>query len=181
MPGVSPTDDVVTEPAGDLPAEGARKLSGRRIAIITTIAVLVLGGIGTAVFFLTRDDDKPAASSTSGSGQAGNGPDAKQGGSTPAAAPQGPGSNPAEAGNAKQVAEQAVKAFNAHDLQAMKKISCDPEAVPDNLLPETKVELAADPELTGDTGSVELKVILGDQSTTTPLPLRKLNGAWCVD
>lgn len=178
MPGASPTDDLVTEPAGDLPA--APTLNRRKIAIIAAIAVLLLGGIGTAVYFLTKGDDQPAASQGA-AGPAGPAADAKQSGSTPAAAPPAAGQNPAEVGNAKQVAEQAVQAFNAHDLQAMKKISCDPNAVPDNLLPETKVELAAEPELTGDTGSVELKVIMGDQSTTTPLPLRKHNGVWCVD
>jgi hypothetical protein len=180
MPGASPTDDVLTEPAGDLPAEAGKRLSRRRIAIIAAIAVLVLAGIGTTVFFLTNGDDKPSANS-SGAGPAGTAPDGKPSGST-LAAPQAPGPGAAaEKGNAKQIAEQAVKAYNTHDLQAMKKISCDPAAVPDALLPETKVELAAEPELTGDTGTVELKVILGDQETTTPLPLRKQNGIWCVD
>lgn len=168
MAGASPTDETAT------------KLSRRKIAILVTIAVLVLGGIGTAVYLLTKGDDKPASQGGAG-GPAGPAPNANQSGSTPAAAPPAVGPSAAEAGNAKQIAEKAVQAFNAHDLQAMKKISCDPESVPDNLLPETKVELAADPELTGDTGSVELKVIMGDQSTTTPLPLRKHNGTWCVD
>jgi len=168
----------VTEPAGLLDA--TKRLSRRKIAISTAIAVLVLGGIGTTVYFLTRADDKPAASQGNAGG-AGAAPDGKQSGATPAGNPPAAGPSAAEAGNAKQVAQQAVQAFNAHDLQAMKKISCDPGAVPDNLLPETKVELVGDPELTGDAGTVELKVMMGDQSTTTPLPLLKHNGVWCVN
>jgi hypothetical protein len=180
MPGASPTDETVTEPAADLAAEPASKLNGRRIAIIAAIAVLVLGGIGAGVYFLTKGDDKPASQGSAGQ-QADPAPNGQQRGSTPtsAAAPDAP--TAADAGSAKQVAEKAIQAFNAHDAQAMKKISCDPQAILDNLPPEARVELAGNPELTGDNGSVEIKLIIGDQSTTTPLPLRKNNGVWCVE
>lgn len=180
MPGVSPTDETVTEPAGDLAAEPAKKLSGRRIAIIAAIAVLVLGGIGAGVYFLTKGDDKPASQSSPGK-QADPAPNGQQSGSTPTSAAAPGGSASGDAGSAKQVAEQAIQAFNSRDAQAMKKISCDPEAILDNLPAEARVELAGNPELTGGNGSVEIKLIIGDQSTTTPLPLRKNNGVWCVE
>jgi predicted lipid-binding transport protein (Tim44 family) len=155
--------------------------------IISAIAVLVLAGAGLTVYLLTRSDDKPAASQgdpRSGGPGATAPATAGQSASTPAAAPPPPtGPAAAEVGSARQVAEQAVQAFNAHNADALKKISCDPRAVDpaDNAAPEARVELAANPELTGDTATVELKLIIGDQSTTTPLPLRKQNGVWCVD
>jgi hypothetical protein len=155
--------------------------------IISAIAVLVLAGAGLTVYLLTRSADKPAASqgdSRSG-GPGATGPTtAGQSASTPASAPPPPtGPAAAEVGSARQVAEQAVQALNGHNTDALKKISCDPAAIgpADNAPPEARVELAANPELTGDTATVELKLIIGDQSTTTPLPLRKQNGVWCVD
>jgi len=161
----------VTEPA-------TRKLSTRAITIVAAIAVLVLAGVGTTVYFLTRGDDTTTGSR--GGDQNGGGP----GGSAPVAAPPPPtGAAAAEVGNARQVAEKAIQAINAHDAETLKKISCDPEGIgpADSAPPEARAELVANPELTGDTATVELKLIIGDQSTTTPLPLRKQNGTWCVD
>jgi hypothetical protein len=169
MAGASPTD--------------ARKLSSRTIVIVAALAVLVLAGVGTTVYFLTRGDEPAANQGGQSGGPAATAPtNAGQSGSTPASPPPPPtGAAAAEVGNARQVAEQAVKAFNAHDADGMKKISCDSEGIGADTIPqEARVELASNPELTGDTGTVDLKLILGEASTTTPLPLRKENGAWCV-
>jgi hypothetical protein len=85
--------------------------------------------------------------------------------------------------NAEAVAQKAVDAINSHDAESMKKISCDPGSTgpADETLPDAHVELASTPELSGDTATVQLKLTIGDQSTTTPLPLRKQNGTWCVE
>jgi hypothetical protein len=182
MTGASPPDGAaVTEPATPV-----RKLTTRTITIIAAIAVLVLAGIGTTVYFLTRGDDKPAASQNdSRNGEpAADPPGTGPAGSVPAAVPPPPtGATAVEAGNARQIAEKAIKAINTHDAEALKKISCDPSALgaADGTPPEARAELISNPELTGDTATVELKLIIGDQSTTTPLPLRKQNGVWCVD
>jgi hypothetical protein len=154
--------------------------------IISAIAVLVLAGAGLTGYLLTRSADKPTASQgDSRSGPGATAPaDRGQSGSTPASAPPPPtGAAAAEVGSARQVAEQAIQAFNSHDSQAYKKISCDPATAgpADSTPPEARVELASNPELSGDTATVELKLIIGDQSTSLPLPLRKHNGTWCVD
>jgi hypothetical protein len=169
-----------------MPGAFPRELSKRTIMIVAAIAVLVLAGIGTAVFFLTRGDDTPSASKGDGQGgaPAAATPGAEPGGSTPAAAPPPPtGPAAVEAASARQVAEKAIKAINSHDSEAMKKISCDPSAIgaADGTPPEARAELVANPEVSGDTATVELKLIIGDMTTTTPLPLRKQNGAWCLD
>lgn len=184
MSGASPTEDVVAE-TGDSPSGPGRKLGNRKIAVVAAIAVLVLAGLGTAVFFLTRSDDPPAASQEdSGDG----GPVAAPAGGTvtPGTPPPPPtGANAGEATSARQIAEQAIRAFNGHDPEGMKKISCDPAGIPagDTIPPEARVELVANPELTGDTATVNLRLIIGGQATDTPLPLplRKVNGTWCVD
>jgi hypothetical protein len=170
--------------AGSGPA-AKRKLSTRAIAIAAVIAVVVLAGVGTGIYFLTKDDDTPAASS----GPPAGGPTTEPttGGPGSATPPAGPGSTgeapPAEVNNVKVVAEKAIAAINSHDTQQLKLISCDPEAVGpvEGSPPEAKAELVSAPELTGDTATVEVKLTIGEQSTTTPLPLRKQNGTWCVD
>lgn len=161
----------MSEPSTELP----KKRNTRTTVIIAVVAALVVAGV--AVFFLTRGDDPAAAPSGQNGGPA-------AGGSTPASPPPPPtGAAAAEVGNARKVAEEAIQAFNSHDAQAYKKISCDPQTTgpADNAPAEARVELVSNPELTGDSGTVELKLILGDQSTSLPLPLRKLNGTWCVD
>jgi hypothetical protein len=159
-----------------------RKLSTRAIAIAVTIALVVLGGVGTGVYFLVRGDDTPAASGQPAGGEPSSPPTGSSG-STPA--PPGPTGEapPAEVSSAKVVAEKAIAAINSHDPAQLKVVSCDPEAggPVDGSPPEAKAELVSAPELTGDTATVEVKLTIGEQSTTLPLPLRKQNGTWCVD
>jgi hypothetical protein len=168
-----------TEPA---PA-ASRKLSTRAIVVAAAIALVVLAGVGTGIYFLTRDDT-PTASGETVAGQ----PTEPPAGSSGAATPTVPGSSggeapPAEVSSVKVVAEKAIAAINSHDPEQLKLISCDPEAVGpvEGSPPEAKAELVSAPELTGDTATVEVKLTIGEQSTTTPLPLRKQNGTWCVD
>ncbi len=180
---------AVTEADTGETAEEApgRKLSRRTIVIVAAAALLVLAGAGVGIFALTRGDGStPAAgapgASTSASAQ--STPSAGAPASGPA--PSGPNpapANPAEVGNANAVAQKAIDAINTHDVESLKKISCDPESTgpAEETLPDAKVELVSPPELTGDTATVQLKLTIGDQSTTTPLPLRKQNGTWCVE
>jgi hypothetical protein len=163
-------------------------LSRKKIVTVAAIAVLVLGAVAAGIFFLTSGGDSPSASPETGQTGART-PEQPPNGGTPPGSDQppaspGPGSGPAEeVAKAKQVAEQAITAINAHDTDAMNKLSCDPEAIgpAETLPPESRVELVAAPDLSGDAGTAELKLIFGDQSTSLPLPLRKTNGIWCVD
>ncbi|HEV2783386.1 MAG TPA: hypothetical protein VGX25_28720 [Actinophytocola sp.] len=180
---MSPSDpagrEPVTEPA-DLPA---KKITTRTVVIAAAIAILVLGAVGAGIYFLTGDDSPTSAGSgATGAGSTSAAPTTGTGTGPVSTAPQ-PDPGSADAGSVKAVAEQAVKAINARDPETLKQISCDPEAVGavEATPPEARVELAAEPELTGDTATVELKLIIGDQSTVTPLPLRKQDGTWCVD
>jgi hypothetical protein len=161
-----------------------RKITPRAIVIAVAIAVLVLGAVGAGIYFLTGGGESPPASE-SGANGAGAASGAPGPGPTTGTAPGGPAPDAggADAGAVRAVAEQAVRAINAHDPEALKQISCDPEAIgpAENTPAEARVELVADPEVTGDTATVELKLIIGDQSTTTPLPLRRQDGRWCVD
>lgn len=176
--------ETVEQPAAEEPA--GRKLTPRTIVIVAVVAILVLAGAGTGIYFLTNGGDDPATSGSPGPASTGSAPGATSGPTTgPAAGPQpgGSGGTPADTGRAKSVAEQAVKAFNSHDATAMQKVSCDQTNTDpiENIPQGTTIELTSPPELTGDTATVELKVTIGDTSTTIPLPLRKKDGAWCVD
>jgi hypothetical protein len=171
------------QPAAELPGRGLN----RRIVAIAA-AVLVLVGVGITVYFLTKDDS-PAASPASGPAGASAAPASTPANNSPATSvpsqpSQGGAATPAEVGSAKAAAERAVQAFNAHDPEALKKVNCDPSAIGDAgdiIPPEAKVELVSAPELSGDTATVELKLTIGEQSTTVPLPLRKQDATWCVD
>jgi hypothetical protein len=177
----------VTEP--EEPATPARKLSTRAIVIIAAIALVVLAGAGVGIYFLTKGSDTPAASSSStqggapanGGGQAPAGSSPNSGGQTPAGG--GGGAQASDVNGAKTVADKVVAAMNTHDAEARKKISCDPNSIgdADNLPTEVRAEVVSVPELTGDSATVELKLTIGDTSSTTLLPLRKQNGAWCAD
>jgi flagellar basal body-associated protein FliL len=178
-------DVTETEPEAEvLPA---RKLGRRTIVIVAVVAVLVLAGIGTGIYFLTRDNGTPAATGPSTPASAAQAPATPSAGATApsgqSGAPESGAANPVEVGNAKAVAQQAIDAINTHDAESLKKISCDPDNTgpAEETLPDAHVELVSTPELTGDTATVELKLTIGDQSTTTPLPLRKQNGTWCVE
>jgi hypothetical protein len=170
------------QPAAELPGRGLN----RRIVAIA--AVLVLVGVGITVYFLTKDDS-PVASPASGPAGASAAPASTAANSSPATSvpsqpSQGGAATPAEVGSAKAAAERAVQAFNAHDPEALKKVNCDPSAIGDAgdiIPPQAKVELVSAPELSGDTATVELKLTIGEQSTTVPLPLRKQDATWCVD
>jgi hypothetical protein len=181
---------AVTEAESEETAEEApgRKLSRRTIVIVAAVAVLVLAGAGVGIFALTRGGDgSPAAGNAPGASTSAA-PSTPPAGATtsgpePSQPNSGPVANPAEVGNANAVAQKAIDAINTHDVESLKKISCDPGSTgpADETLPDAKVELVSPPELTGDTATVQLKLTIGDQSTTTPLPLRKQNGTWCVE
>jgi flagellar basal body-associated protein FliL len=165
------------------PAAPARKLSTRAIAIVVAIALVVLAGVGTGIYFLTKDDTPAASGAAPAGGQPTDPPSGSSGATPTGPGSTGAGATPAEVSSVKVVAEKAIAAINSHDPAQLKLVSCDPEAIGpvEGAPPEAKAELVSTPELTGDTATVEVKLTIGEQSTTTPLPLRKQNGTWCVD
>lgn len=179
-----------SEPESPEPTPAAaKKLSTRTIVIAVAIALVVLTGGGVGIYFMTKGDDTPAAASGLGPSVGGPTSETPPSGAssgatpTPSTPPSTGAAPPEEVGNAKVTAEKAIEAINSHNVDAMKKISCDPEAIgpADTAPPDARAELLSVPELTGDSATVELKLTIGDQSTTIPLPLRKQNGIWCVD
>jgi hypothetical protein len=170
------------------PEEPAGKISTRAIVIVVAIALVALAGAGIGIYFLTKGSDTPAAAPANQGGTpagAGRTPAGAAAGTSGGRAPSGGGggAQASDVNGAKVVADQVVQAMNAHDPEARKKISCDPDSVgaADNLPAEVRAEVVSVPELTGDSATVELKIIIGDQSSTTLLPLRKQNGIWCAD
>ena len=163
----------------------ARKLSPRTVVIVVVAAILVLFGAGAGVYFLTSDDESGPSTAAESSGV----PSAEATATLDTRFAEGPPepepslAAPEEVGSAKAVAAEAIQAINVRDPEAMKKVSCDPEGVDtvDTAPPDARAEIVSEPEVTGDTATVQLKLTIGDQSTTIPLPLRKQNGTWCVD
>src|SRR5262245_3795297 len=161
----------------------SRKISRRTIIVTAVAAILVLAVVGTGIYFLTRGNDDPTAAGAAGPPSKDAVPAAAGKPTSGGAGKPGSGADPADTGNVKTVAEQAIAAINGHDAETLKKISCDPASVGPaaSTPPEARAELASKPEVTGDTATVDVKLTIGDASTTTPLPLRKQNGTWCVD
>ncbi|HEU5474814.1 MAG TPA: hypothetical protein VFV67_29575 [Actinophytocola sp.] len=181
----SAAPDTETEPAGP-------KLDRRTVIVTAVIAALVLAAVVVGIVLLTGSDDPPPDTSNvalpsataAPSSQTPSSPAAEPAPSAPEQPqPEPPPAQPAEVGAAKAVADQAVAALNAHDAEAMKRVSCDPASFVDTAgTPEgATIEVVGQPELTGDTATVEVKLTIGDQTTTVPLPLRKQNDTWCVD
>lgn len=179
-------DPADTAPAGDAAEQpAAKRITPRAIIVAAAIALVVLSAAAGAIALLTGGGDPaPAAAGPTGPPVPTSTAAASAEPSSPAPPPTpGQGADTPETGAVREVAEQAVQAINSHDPEAMRKISCDQAAEPaiDNTLPEARVELVSTPELAGDTATVELKLIIGDQSVVTPMPLRKQNGTWCLD
>ncbi|HET9140500.1 hypothetical protein [Actinophytocola sp.] len=154
-----------------------RKVSQRTIVIAVLIAAVVLAAVAVLIFVLSKDDDKaPDTSNFAATSSPAVPPPSSVPGT---AAPSGGAA--AQTATVQGVAEQVVQAFNAHDPAALKKISCDQQSTELPIPPEAKVELVSAPELTGDTATVQLKLTIGESSTTIPLPLRNQDGSWCAD
>jgi|RhiMethySRZTD1v2_1073278.scaffolds.fasta_scaffold1781717_2 hypothetical protein len=164
-----------------------KKISQRTIVVAVVVAAVVLAAVAVLIFVLAGDDDDGTDTSNfAGQSTSAVPPGTSAPGSAPASAPApaqpGPGGGTqADAATVQVVAEQVVQAFNAHDPAAMKKISCDQDTTELSIPAEGKVELASPPELTSDTATVELRLTIGDTSTTIPLPLRKQDGNWCAE
>lgn len=191
------------------PAEPpVRKSKAGLITAIVVGAVLVLGGGGTGIYFLTKSDDNPKgnAAGTSQSGSPSGNPSAPQSGpasgsNAPSESPpsnQAPSSGPAAPTTGQgggggtpgpddaaivQTAEKYVKAVTGKDEAGAKAVTCDNDP---GLLYNSaeKVEVVGKPEKYGDdTASINVKVSLGggtEPIDNFPLFMDKKNNAWCI-
>lgn len=162
-----------------------QKAGRRRVLVIAGILVAVLVVAGVLTLLLTGGDDKSDEDTAGGDQQTTatdtlTDPPADQQETGAAAEP----ATEADVTAARGVAEQAAAAFAAGDVEAMTRISCDPagDETPVDVGENTTAELAGDPELSGDTGEVQLRISIGgSEPTLVPLPLEKrADGTWCV-
>lgn len=152
----------------------------RRIVLVASITVLVLAVAGVAILLLTGDDEPDAANReqrSTGTRVVATGPTPSSV-VTPAPAPAGD-----DVSAARQVADQAAEAITNQDIDAMKRLSCDPATVgtAEQFPPQAKAAVAADPEVSGTTATAQLDLTIGDsEPTTVLLPMEKRDGRWCV-
>lgn len=183
---MSPSDEPLPEESG-----GAEESGRRKPLIFGAAVVVVLVVAGVVVYLLTRDDSTPTAggpdvpSIANPTGSSSVGPARPPGGVTATiTAPSSTPSAAAGGGDAREVAEEAAEAITTSDLKTLGELSCDPGAVnPDeNTFPaDAKVEVVGDPQINGDTATVNVKVMIADAPpATVPMPLIKQDGHWCI-
>lgn len=189
--------EVVTEP----PRPGGRGLAV--IVAIVVAALLVLGGIGTGIYFLLRpsgstdgsaqtsDSAAPSGSSAAsptGPTAPGTGapPPADPGSTKPESVPGGPAAPSTVAPpELKDVAARYVDAVNARNVGAATALTCDKQS-PGSVYEITDdggtLALGQQSQVFGsELGLLELIVTLPDESTGPGvLGLEFKNNAWCV-
>lgn len=193
-------------PGGPTEPPGPKSKAGLITAVVVG-AVLLLGGVGTGIYFLTKDDDpKNTATGSSQTNPPSANPTAPSSGSeapsTPPASGQPPASgaippptNPGGGGGGGggtggaddaaiiQVAEKYAKAVTGKDEAGAKSVTCDNDT---GLLYSSaeKVELIGKPEKYGDdSASINVRINLGGGSEPIdnfPLFMDKKNNAWCI-
>lgn len=189
----TPTEETAPDTAAEpSPAAGT---GNRKVLLISAAAVVVLVVAGVVVYLLTRDDSSgtagaPGVPSIENPDQPSSvGPARPPGGvtATITAPSSSPSPSPAaggEAGAAQDVAEQAAQAITDADLKTLGELSCDPDAVnpEDDTFPaDAKVEVVGNPQVNGDTATVDVKVVIADAPpATVPMPLVKQDGRWCI-
>jgi hypothetical protein len=187
--GVPNTDEQGTESPDDTPVtDEESSSSGRKVLLLSLAAVVAMAVAGVVVYLLTRNDSPgttagPSVPTIEGPPAPGG---SAPGGSTPQDTPQESASLASAAGDAddvQSVAEQAAKALSSADADTLIQLSCDPSTVTDeDTLPENaKVEVVGEPEVSGDTATVNVRVTVpGVEPAEVPMPLVKQDGRWCI-
>ena len=184
-------EDTPVEPT-DEPAPAAT--GNRKILFVAAAAVVVLVVAGVVVYLMTGDDSTDTASPdvptiVDSNSPSSVGPARPPGGATAtitapsSSASSTPAAPAGDAGDAQQVASQAAKAITDSDLGTLGRLSCDPSTVgDDDTFPaDAKVEVIGDPQVNGDTATVDVKVTIPNAPpATVPMPLVKQDGRWCI-
>lgn len=194
------SDDVEPEPesrpaedpqenADEKTGEKADGGSGQRSRILIMVAaVVVLAVLAVGIYLMTsvgeddtaNDPGQPTITDAAPPEKPADEPGSEPPASSPATPKKPTDPNVAEARGA---AEQAATAINERDVDAMKKLSCDPSTVGsvDSFPPEATARLADNPKITGDKATAQLELsIQGSEPTVVPLPMEKRDGKWCV-
>jgi hypothetical protein len=193
VPGLTTESDAtpVVEPV--VPVVGATA-NRQRVLLFSAAAVVVLVVVGVVVYLLTRDDSTntagPEVPTIEGSAPPTTQAQAPPASSTSALAPQSSASATAaagtDAGAAQSVAEEAAAAISEADVAALVQLSCDPAAAAegsneDTFPTDATVEVVGEPQITGDTATVDVRVTLpGAEPATVPMPLTKQGERWCI-
>lgn len=198
---MSPSDESRPEESDDTPVtpdstpdEPAAGGGNRKTLLIAAAAVVVLVVAGVVIYLVTRDDsaetaggpDVPSIANPNDPTSAGPAqPPGEATGTITAPTPSSSAPAPAgDAGAAQDVAEQAAQAITDSDLKTLGELSCDPDTVnpDDDTFPaDAKVEVVGDPQVNGDTATVNVKVMIADAPpATVPMPLVKQDGRWCI-
>jgi hypothetical protein len=190
-PGFDPRYGHPGAPGGPPPA----KRSPWVIVAVVVGALLVLGGAGTGIYFLTKDDGQPgtaASGSTATTGPGaptsdpGSAPTSQDGPATGTQPPptSGDGGGGGGGGEAEiaDVAGKYARAVTDKDADTAKALTCDKE--PGILYDSVdKLEITGQPQkLTDDLATVQVRIIVGTAEPVDgyPLSLERKDGAWCV-
>ncbi|SDI05943.1 hypothetical protein SAMN05192558_101819 [Actinokineospora alba] len=168
-----------------------------KIVAIVAIALLVLGGAGTGVYFLTKGDDKPSTTAgTDSTSSAKPKPTTTEeeptesSEETTTTTKKSSGGGGAGGGGADIAAagQKYADAVNAKDEAAAKALTCDGTdpgimytSVTDGGA-DAKVTVVGEPTLYGDeNGKVDTEVVIGGSSPIKfPIVFEKKSKGWCV-
>ncbi|SDC11065.1 hypothetical protein [Actinokineospora iranica] len=182
--------------------EPPRKNTGKIVAIVA-IAVLVLGGAGVGIYFLTKGDDKPstAAPTDSNSNSGGDPTTTTTTTRKTSARPttttsketteetttsRGGGGEGGGGADLKGAGEKYVDAINAKDEAAATALTCDrsgPGVMYSSIVPSNgKAAVVGEPETYGDSnGRVDTEVTIATSSPIDfPIVFQKKSQGWCV-
>jgi len=191
---LGPEQEPASEPEPQPePQPVAENGSGRRTTmLIVAIAAVVLAAIGVGIYLVATSGEKDVADDPSQPTITGVKP-AEPPSSKPPSEPPTVSSPPASkatpppANNnvaaARTAAEQAATAINKRDVDAMRKLSCDPSTVGsvEEFPPRATARLTENPQITGDRATAQIELsIAGSEPTVVPLPMEKRDGKWCV-
>lgn len=186
----SEAETTETDATTAVTTEEAEPTTGRRtVMLVSAAAVVVLVLAGVVIYALTSGDDSggdaqgrdvptitgsPAPTTPEPSTGATVAPPATATGAT------GPAGEPAAAGS---VAEEAAAAISSSDVDALNQMACDPSnpATEETFPADAKAKVVGEPQITGDTATVDLELTIGDsEPAVVPMPLTKKDGRWCI-
>jgi|1186.fasta_scaffold187520_2 type IV secretory pathway VirB10-like protein len=187
-------DPAPQERAAEQSAEQSEEqgTAGRRTTVmIVAAAVVVLLAIGVGIYLVATSGEEDVAADPAPPEITGASPTEPPSSapleSRPASSPPATKAPPKPADKnvaaVRTAAEQAASAINERDIDAMKKLSCDPSTVGsvEAFPPEATARLAENPQITGDKATAQIELsISGSEPTVVPLPMEKRGGKWCV-
>jgi type IV secretory pathway VirB10-like protein len=180
------SEEQSTEPGAD-----GQPASRRTTVMIVAAAVVVLLAIGVGIYLVATSGEEdvaadpapPKITGVSPTEPPSSSPLQSRPASSPPATKVPPKPADKNVAAVRTAAEQAATAINKRDIDAMKKLSCDPSTVGsvEAFPPEATARLAQNPQISGDKATAQIELsISGSEPTVVPLPMEKRGGKWCV-